>query len=594
MPSAKVLPSETRLTTSKTEATTSETELPTEVARPAEPLSPEQRRQRSIDNLQRIADALEEYVAANGAYPPPAILDIARQPLLSWRVHLLPYLGYDQLYQQFHLDESWDSRHNRRLLASIPPEFQSPERFDERTNYLLPVGSVGAFPERRGLPPRSFEDGLPNTVILLEVDDQAAVPWTQPAEYDVAVRKPCDQVGQLREGTLFLVWGGGTLSQVAMADAAKYWKAMFSTDGGEKFSASMVHQPPTAEVSPPAAAPDIALVSATAQPDTAPLAAPRTSSSTPVALNRVPNPSPAASPSQEIAPLRAPVPSEAASQSARQVLRATYGNQYDEAKTTEERRDLARKLLEHAARLEHGSAERYVALELCWKIAIEAGDLATALRAAEETAGHFNVDALETKSTVLAATARTRLPTEANDLLLTVVDELTDEAITIDNFEIARRLNAAAIAAARRKGDRQTIAAVSARQQEIDDAKSALAAAAKAIETLTDDPTDARANRIVGSYYCFAKERWDDGLPMLAQGDDAEVAQLARVELSRPTEADRQVALADAWWNLDETRSDFRAALRRRAAFWYRQAVSALPAGLDKVRAEMRLHQAER
>src|SRR5205807_5737795 len=39
------------------------------------------------------------------------------QPLLSWRVIILPYLEASPLYSQILLDEPWDSRHNKLLLA---------------------------------------------------------------------------------------------------------------------------------------------------------------------------------------------------------------------------------------------------------------------------------------------------------------------------------------------------------------------------------------------------------------------------------------------------------------------------------------------
>ena len=49
--------------------------------------------------------------------------------------------GHQQLYDQFRLDEPWNSPHNRALLAQIPSVYQSPQRFGERTNYLVPAGS---------------------------------------------------------------------------------------------------------------------------------------------------------------------------------------------------------------------------------------------------------------------------------------------------------------------------------------------------------------------------------------------------------------------------------------------------------------------
>ena len=47
------------------------------------------------------------------------------QPLLSWRVHLLPFVLEDPLYQQFKLDQPWDSPDNLKLLDRIPEAYQN-------------------------------------------------------------------------------------------------------------------------------------------------------------------------------------------------------------------------------------------------------------------------------------------------------------------------------------------------------------------------------------------------------------------------------------------------------------------------------------
>lgn len=50
------------------------------------------------------------------------------KPLLSWRVHLLPRLGEQELYRQFKLNEPWDSPANLRLLKQVPAVYVPPHR----------------------------------------------------------------------------------------------------------------------------------------------------------------------------------------------------------------------------------------------------------------------------------------------------------------------------------------------------------------------------------------------------------------------------------------------------------------------------------
>ncbi len=45
---------------------------------------------------------------------------------LSWRVALLPFLDKQDLYDEFHHDEPWDSPHNLKLVDKMPKVFRSP------------------------------------------------------------------------------------------------------------------------------------------------------------------------------------------------------------------------------------------------------------------------------------------------------------------------------------------------------------------------------------------------------------------------------------------------------------------------------------
>jgi len=77
-------------------------------------------------NLKVIGLAMHNYHDAYGQFPPAAILDNQKKPLLSWRVQLLPFLDHDDLYKEFHRDEPWDSEHNKKLIAKIPKNFKAP------------------------------------------------------------------------------------------------------------------------------------------------------------------------------------------------------------------------------------------------------------------------------------------------------------------------------------------------------------------------------------------------------------------------------------------------------------------------------------
>jgi hypothetical protein len=64
-------------------------------------------RARSSNNLKQIALALHNYADVNGQFPRD-VYDTNGKAILSWRVHLLPYVEQDQLFKQFKMDEPWD------------------------------------------------------------------------------------------------------------------------------------------------------------------------------------------------------------------------------------------------------------------------------------------------------------------------------------------------------------------------------------------------------------------------------------------------------------------------------------------------------
>ncbi|MEQ8837542.1 MAG: DUF1559 domain-containing protein, partial [Lacipirellulaceae bacterium] len=74
-------------------------------------------RTQRMNNFKQVGLALQNYTSAKRlkGFQPPAIYSEDGKPLLSWRVAVLPYIDQQALYNQFHLDEPWDSEHNLKL-----------------------------------------------------------------------------------------------------------------------------------------------------------------------------------------------------------------------------------------------------------------------------------------------------------------------------------------------------------------------------------------------------------------------------------------------------------------------------------------------
>lgn len=130
----------------------------------------------------KIGAALREFHAEHNVLPPRALVNGKKQPLLSWRVLILPYLGQWNLYCLFHLNEPWDSPHNRKLIEYMPLAYsvsQKPLK-PGMTTVLGLQGNRFAFP-----PDRLRQFTLEPRMVVCQVSDEQACEWTKPSDWDV-------------------------------------------------------------------------------------------------------------------------------------------------------------------------------------------------------------------------------------------------------------------------------------------------------------------------------------------------------------------------------------------------------------------------
>jgi hypothetical protein len=150
------------------------------------------------NNLKQLAFAMFAYSDIHGTFPAQASCRANGQTLLSWRVLLLPYLGSAALYNEFRLDEPWDSPHNIKLVPKMPLVYASwrkdlPQRRG-LTFFQVFAGRGTAFDGTRGLRPRAdFRDGLGSTLLIVEAADP--VPWTKPEDLSYADEEPLPRLG---------------------------------------------------------------------------------------------------------------------------------------------------------------------------------------------------------------------------------------------------------------------------------------------------------------------------------------------------------------------------------------------------------------
>lgn len=191
------------------------------------------RRSQSMNNLKQIGLAMHNYADVFKKFPRSNYTEDGK-PLLSWRVHILPFIEQNNLYQQFHLDEPWDSDHNKTLIANMPDVYKNAkldpaDAANGLTNYLQAVGKFALF--RRDKEPdfASITDGTSNTIAAVEAG--RTVIWTQPDDLEVDPEKPLTELN-FRPGGFYALFADGHVSFVPSNFPPKTLANLFNPQDG--------------------------------------------------------------------------------------------------------------------------------------------------------------------------------------------------------------------------------------------------------------------------------------------------------------------------------------------------------------------------
>ena len=189
------------------------------------------RRAQCTNNLKQVGLALHNYHSAYNAFPDD-IRDSNGKPLLSWRVALLPFCDELSLYHEFHLNEAWDSPHNRKLLNRMPTGLFCLASGSANTGETVYQGFAGpqAFFDGKATRLADIRDGASNTIAVVE--STAAVPWTKPTHIPFDPQK--DPLGgeSFHSGGFNALFCDGSVKFVKVPMSPQLLKALITKDGG--------------------------------------------------------------------------------------------------------------------------------------------------------------------------------------------------------------------------------------------------------------------------------------------------------------------------------------------------------------------------
>ena len=198
------------------------------------------RRAQSQYRQKQIGLAMHNFHSARNAFPAGYSADGEGKPLLSWRVHILPYIEEQGLYNQFHLDEPWDSEHNKELIEQMPDVYRSPRSKAEagKTTYLGVGGADGVFVRpadgnNLGTGMAGIRDGSSNTAMTVEVTDKRAVTWTRPGDFAPDKDNPKKGLFVSPGGTMSIGFTDGSVQSIHKDLDSEGIMGFFTKAGGE-------------------------------------------------------------------------------------------------------------------------------------------------------------------------------------------------------------------------------------------------------------------------------------------------------------------------------------------------------------------------
>ena len=564
-------------------ATDSEQELVSiDQRRPEKPLDDARRRQWAFENLEAISAALLKYEEETGRMP-ATHSEANGFKTLSWRVELLPYLGYQNLYDKFDFDTPWNRPPNKELLKYIPKEFVSPDRFDESTNFLLPSATGFIFSGGGGFS-GEVEDGRVNTILLLEVDDEHVVPWTKPEDFQPTDRQNLKKyLGNLRGDGTFAVWGNGwPVLLASKLSEAQLYKAL-SSEQGDGQKAGDIHRDIPIEIANISALGNVA--------------------DRPSQMDEVNKPPPVEVIEQVQS--REPTPLGVEVGKAQRRLREVFAAQVLEAKDESDFRELSQLFLETADETTK-PAEVFALQGAAARYAAEAGDMDLLLRAVDAKVMRFEVDAYETNLQAMADIASKHYQSASvgggqrasrnidGDQFTERTLLVVQAAILADDYTSAKTLVGYAYRFTKQKPTDEIPSLLNRLRNSLSAASRGYVNLDEQVQRLRTDPHDEQAASAVGRFLCFVKGDWEHGLELISKGpSQSALTRLVHADLKGASDVSQTIALADDWFDLSRSTNVglYKQASRDRARWWYRQAIEQVDASLEKIHVKNRLNE---
>ena len=267
--------------------------------------------------------------------------------------------------------------------------------------------------------------------------------------------------------------------------------------------------------------------------------------------------------------------------------RETFKSSLSAALEQSDKNQVARDMLA-ASEGEKNPALRHAMLELSIDLACDSADLNLAIQGVSKIEEAYEEDAAPRLIQAAGDTAKAvRTPESGSDYFQNA-QALISRLLDRDQVATARKVAEHTATAVRASSALQSsVSLILADLRELEAAHDKLARALAAAKS------DAEKASLKGRHLCFYREKWEQGLPLLAAGHDPVLQPLAEAEIQKDATPEALCAVADAWDKQSEKLSGMaKRQVRSHAEFLYRDLLPKV-GGLAKVKVENRLKQIE-
>jgi hypothetical protein len=282
---------------------------------------------------------------------------------------------------------------------------------------------------------------------------------------------------------------------------------------------------------------------------------------------------------------RPAVPAKDAVAKAEKMVKEIFKADFQKTKPAD-RSAFAKNLFDRADESKDDEVARFVFLREARDVAGKGGDLSLYLTAAKKLAASFKIteaDAIGGGSDYLAAgMASAGKPENAQSLI-----DLVDDSVRNGDFATALKILKVADAVVKKAPAPTLTAAVQSRSKSLPALKREFDKLPEANKTLEKDPTDKKANLLVGRFLCYVKNDWDAGLVRLLLGAEGPLRVAVEKDVAAASGGETErIAAGDQWKKLAATAEPpLRSSLEGRALHWYLLSLDEAT-GLSKVKLE--------